>query len=30
VGKDDLICVFWVDEIYDHSNPDTYYEKVKK
>lgn len=28
VGKEDLICVFWVNEIYDTNNPDTYYIKV--
>ena len=30
IGNNNLICVFWVDEIYDNNNPDTYYEKVKK
>ena len=28
VGKDDLICVFWVNKIYDSKNPDTYFNKV--
>tara|TARA_R100001443_G_C3359616_1_gene178774 strand:+ start:713 stop:1801 length:1089 start_codon:yes stop_codon:yes gene_type:complete len=28
IGDEDLICVFWVNEIFDISNPDTYFEKV--
>ena len=28
VGNEDLICVFWVNEIFDTNNPDTYYIKV--
>lgn len=28
VGRDDLICVFWVNKIYDSKNPDTYFNKV--
>jgi UDP-2-acetamido-2,6-beta-L-arabino-hexul-4-ose reductase len=28
IGKEDLICTFWVNEIYDKDAPDTYYEKV--
>jgi UDP-2-acetamido-2,6-beta-L-arabino-hexul-4-ose reductase len=25
IGQDDLITVFWADEIFDPENPDTYY-----
>lgn len=28
IGNEDLICVFWVNEIFDKDNPDTYFEKV--
>ena len=28
VGKDELVCVFWTNEIFDKENPDTYYEIV--
>lgn len=28
IGNKDLICVFWVNEIFDVKNPDTYFEKV--
>lgn len=28
IGNEDLICVFWVNEIYDTNNPDTYYKIV--
>tara|TARA_R110001592_G_scaffold72198_3_gene220605 strand:+ start:5122 stop:6201 length:1080 start_codon:yes stop_codon:yes gene_type:complete len=28
IGDEDLICVFWVNEIFDKDNPDTYFEKV--
>lgn len=27
-GKEDLICLFWANEIFDHSRPDTYYVPV--
>ena len=28
IGKNNLICVFWTNEIFNPKNPDTYYEKV--
>ncbi len=28
VGNEDLVCVFWVNEIFDPKNMDTYFEKV--
>ena len=28
IGNEDLICVFWVNEIFDKNDPDTYFEKV--
>lgn len=28
IGKEDLICVFWVNEIFNSQDPDTYYQKV--
>ncbi len=29
IGKDEMIVLFWSDEIFDPQNPDTYYEKVE-
>ncbi|MCL5033335.1 MAG: NAD-dependent epimerase/dehydratase family protein [Thermotogae bacterium] len=29
IGKDEMIVLFWSDEIFDSQNPDTYYEKVE-
>jgi|TARA_R110000765_G_scaffold216556_3_gene321145 UDP-2-acetamido-2,6-beta-L-arabino-hexul-4-ose reductase len=28
IGSEDLVCVFWVNEIFDPKNPDTYFSKV--
>ena len=28
IGEADVMTVFWAGEIFDHENPDTYYEKV--
>lgn len=28
IGNEDLICVFWVNEVFNVDNPDTYYIKV--
>jgi UDP-2-acetamido-2,6-beta-L-arabino-hexul-4-ose reductase len=28
IGKEDMIVLFWTNEIFDPDNPDTYYEKV--
>tara|TARA_Y100000114_G_scaffold120838_1_gene115868 strand:- start:1322 stop:2374 length:1053 start_codon:yes stop_codon:yes gene_type:complete len=28
VGNEDLVCIFWVNEIFDKENPDTYFEVV--
>ena len=28
IGDDELVCVFWVNEIFDPENTDTYFEKV--
>ena len=28
IGKEDMIVLFWANEIFDPDNPDTYYEKV--
>ncbi len=30
IGKDDMIVLFWANEIFDPENPDTYFEKVEK
>lgn len=30
IGDDDLITVFWANEIHNKDNPDTYYEKVSQ
>lgn len=28
IGDEDLMTIFWADEIFDNNNPDTYYEEV--
>ena len=28
IGNEDLMTIFWADEIFDNNNPDTYYEEV--
>lgn len=28
IGEDELVCVFWTNQIYNESNPDTYFLKV--
>ena len=28
IGKDSLVCVFWVNEIFNPKDTDTYFEKV--
>ncbi len=30
IGEDDMIVLFWANEIFDPKNPDTYFEKVEK
>jgi len=30
IGDEDLITIFWANEILDRNNPDTYYEEVEK
>ena len=28
IGSDDLYTIFWINEFYDPSDPDTFFEKV--
>ena len=30
IGEEDLIVVLWANEVFDDSNPDTYYSEVNK
>ena len=30
IGNEDLYTIFWINEIFDADDPDTYFEKVGK
>ena len=30
VGTEEMICLFWANEVFDPAGPDTYWEKVKQ